>query len=100
MHKKTNLLPLLSASIALSALGMLAMTSTSASASSTYYTCDAPTNCKQVDKRYLTTSYNDTKYPIVLVHGFLGELSRLFCRRGQGDTRGQSGPPLWLALSS
>ena len=72
MHKNPNRLQLLSSSIALSALGMLAMTSTSASASSTYYTCDAPTSCKKVDKRYLTTSYNNTKYPIVLVHGFLG----------------------------
>jgi len=72
MKKTPNRLKLLSASVALSAIGMLAMGSTSASASGAYYTCDAPTSCKKVDRRILTTSYNATKYPIVMVHGFFG----------------------------
>jgi triacylglycerol lipase len=72
MKKTPNRLKLLSASAAISAIGMLALGSTSASASGTYYTCDTPTSCKKVDKRILTTSYNATKYPIVMAHGFLG----------------------------
>lgn len=65
---------LLSASATITAVGMLAMisTSASASASASYYTCDAPTSCKKVDRRIFTTSYGATKHPIVLVHGFLG----------------------------
>lgn len=72
MKKAINRFQLLSASAAITAISMLAMTSTSASASAVYYTCDAPTNCTKVDRKILTTSYGATKYPIVLVHGFLG----------------------------
>ena len=72
MKNMINRFPLISTSAAIAATSLLAMTSTSASASSSYYTCDAPTSCTKVDKRIFTSSYGATKYPMVLVHGFLG----------------------------
>lgn len=72
MKAPFNRFSILSASAAMTAVSMLAITTTSASASTSYYTCTAPTNCSQVDKRFFTTNYAATKYPIVLVHGFLG----------------------------
>jgi|GEM_PF-4583819 len=50
MKKTPNRLKLLSASAAISAIGMLALGSTSASASGTYYTCDTPTSCKSIEE--------------------------------------------------
>ena len=72
MKNRFNRFQLLSTGAAITAISLLAMTSTSASASSSYYTCDAPTSCTKVDKRILTSNYGATKYPMVLVHGFLG----------------------------
>ena len=72
MKNRINRFQLLSTGAAITAISLLAMTSTSASASSSYYTCDAPTSCTEVDKRIFTSSYGATKYPMVLVHGFLG----------------------------
>lgn len=72
MKKPINRFQLLSTGAAITAISLLAMTSTSASASSSYYTCDAPTSCTKVDKRILTSSYGATQYPVILVHGFLG----------------------------
>ena len=72
MKNRVNRFQLLSTGAAITAISLLAMTSTSASASSSYYTCDAPTSCTKVNKRIFTSSYGATKYPMVLVHGFLG----------------------------
>jgi triacylglycerol lipase len=71
MKTLLNRMQLISAGTAITAMGMLAMTSTSASAAE-YYNCAQASGCVKVQSQKLTSSYNDTKYPVVMAHGFLG----------------------------
>ncbi len=71
MKKPINRFRLLSAGAAISAMSMLAMTSTSANAGN-YYNCAQSSGCVKVERNLTFTKYNATKYPIVMAHGFLG----------------------------
>ena len=50
---------------------MIAVPSMSASAAD-YYNCAAPTGCELIQTKRTRSNYDQTKYPIVLAHGFLG----------------------------
>ncbi len=71
MKKPINRFQLLSASATITAISMLAMTSTTASAGN-YYNCAQSSGCVKVERNLTFTNYNATKYPIVMAHGFLG----------------------------
>ncbi|MGP4952497.1 esterase/lipase family protein [Psychrobacter sp. T6-1] len=58
--------------------GLLMMTLSSTSVqAATYYTCSAPSGCQLAGARLFTSSYTDTKSPVVLAHG-LGGFNKLF----------------------
>lgn len=71
MNKDSSRLRLLSASGFIAVLGTLAMTSTTASAAD-YYNCATPTGCSKVESKKSRSTYNATRYPIVMAHGFFG----------------------------
>lgn len=56
---------------------LMTMQTTSAQAAASYYSCSAPSGCQKVSNKYFTSSYTDTKYPVVLAHG-LGGFNKLF----------------------
>lgn len=54
-------------------VSLLMLASTSASAATSYYNCALKTGCKEVNINSTSTStYTQTKYPVVLQHGMLG----------------------------
>lgn len=52
-------------------IGIFTIPSMSASAAD-YYNCAAPTGCQLIQSKKTRSNYDQTKYPIVLAHGFSG----------------------------
>ena len=53
------------------ALGVLLLSTSGANAAD-YFNCATPTGCKLVQSKRVNSDYDQTKYPIVLAHGFFG----------------------------
>lgn len=71
MTKSANRFQLLSATAIVATMGMLTLPTTAASAAS-YYNCATPTGCSKVESKKSQSTYDATRYPIVMAHGFFG----------------------------
>ena len=56
---------------------LMALQTTSAQAAGQYYNCANANGCTLVDRKYFTSSYTKTQYPVVMAHG-LGGFTKLF----------------------
>ena len=75
---------------------------TSASASN-YYNCAVSTGCKLVQNKKVRSNYNQTKYPIVMAHGFFGwsrMLNSLDYFNGVPQTLMQNGATVFTTKTS